>query len=499
VILTLNSYRALYGNETISTRLGAALASLHAILMEHTLLFIGFSFADPYVRRQMEWLAGTFHNSGGPHYALFHESQIADAKSALKEFSIVCLGFTDYGDPLRDLVREISNGAGTSQSPTISPVDLHPNPVTLPIEMRWSVARDLRRSVLDLITPTYLLDDSYHFLDWNPAFDIIVARQLRLRRGHHALDFVEKLVNSKQSEVHAKMAFCEGNVPLVDMEPLLFQSEEYGLIKFWKVACQITEGGVSAWSVSLNILDAERLGDLWDAIRRKLRERVNWSAYSLVYDKILLRFARYNTLVQKVAGRLQGLGTCADLGAGTGNGTIQLRRQNPSMTIYAIEPNDQMLTQMVSKLNDEKMYPSNNLFVIKQGIENLSELQEEFFDGAMMINVLYAVDDPELCLKEVARVLKKGAPLVLTTPHEKTSIDRLFNVMRDEFRESGIYEELKDGVEQAYVRHQSMLAKIHRYTIEDIQGQLEQSGFDIEDFEPREYTGAVILAHCVKR
>ena len=53
-------------------------------------------------------------------------------------------------------------------------------------EDRWQLTREIRRPVLDLIGPTYVLDTSYHFLDWNPAFEELVAKPLRLRRGQHA-------------------------------------------------------------------------------------------------------------------------------------------------------------------------------------------------------------------------------------------------------------------------------------------------------------------------
>jgi hypothetical protein len=43
-----------------SLRDGTALESLRSLLVSHTLLFVGFSFADEAVNDQLKWLEATF-------------------------------------------------------------------------------------------------------------------------------------------------------------------------------------------------------------------------------------------------------------------------------------------------------------------------------------------------------------------------------------------------------------------------------------------------------
>jgi ubiquinone/menaquinone biosynthesis C-methylase UbiE len=53
------------------------------------------------------------------------------------------------------------------------------------------------------------------------------------------------------------------------------------------------------------------------------------------------------------------------------------------------------------------------LTAIKDDIVRLGALQYQhgYFDGAIMINVLYAVQDPLECLRQACRILKPGGVL----------------------------------------------------------------------------------------
>jgi len=54
---------------------------------------------------------------------------------------------------------------------------------------------EVREKILDLVGPTYILDQSYHFVDWNPVFEQLIAKPLGLVRGQHAESFIEGLLN----------------------------------------------------------------------------------------------------------------------------------------------------------------------------------------------------------------------------------------------------------------------------------------------------------------
>ena len=124
------------------------------------------------------------------------------------------------------------------------------------VEDRWELVHSVRRPILDLIMPAYLLSSQFRFLDWNPMFDEVVARPLGLVRGAHAGDFVVELANSAKVVERSQKVFRIGAAPLVDIEELQLETGKYGLIRFQKIAAQIpgNTGELRAWSVCLNVL-----------------------------------------------------------------------------------------------------------------------------------------------------------------------------------------------------------------------------------------------------
>src|SRR5262249_37596446 len=99
-------------------------------------------------------------------------------------------------------------------------------------EKRWDIARDLRGAVFDLTGPSYLLDTRFHFIDWNPLFDKILANPMGLVRGRHVEDLVLQLDNSVAVIDRSLADFRPGSSPLVHCEILTFRSPVYGLLTF---------------------------------------------------------------------------------------------------------------------------------------------------------------------------------------------------------------------------------------------------------------------------
>ena len=126
----------------------------------------------------------------------------------------------------------------------------------------WDIIRQARAAVLDLASPAYILDRNYQFLDWNPAFDEIVAKQMGLIRFRHVEDFILRLDNHREVIERGQRIFSEEKFPLVDVEDLEYTSNKYGRILFKKIAAQVPdeEGETLAWSVSLNSVPADHAG-----------------------------------------------------------------------------------------------------------------------------------------------------------------------------------------------------------------------------------------------
>ena len=213
---------------------------------------------------------------------------------------------------------------------------------------------------------------------------------------------------------------------------------------------------------------------------------------------MLHNFEEYSKLLALVCSKLGGARNCADLGAGTGNGTLELLRQHDQRTVWAIEPNEEMLVRLRGKVEDDPAL-KNRVNFVKQGIARLGGFEPGYFDGAIMINVLYAVDEPEKCMQEVARILAPGGVLALSTPHRDTDVGQLFSAMRANFADKALWPALRESLEEAFERHSAMMEKIHRDTKDDIRRYLENAGFAVEDWLDGQYAGSVVVVKAVKR
>jgi ubiquinone/menaquinone biosynthesis C-methylase UbiE len=359
---------------------------------------------------------------------------------------------------------------------------------------RDQLLREIREKALDLVGPTYILDRRFRFVDWNPAFEELVARPLKLVRGQHAGRLLAALCNAGEVVEHSIDAFVGCEPPQVDTELLTLQSSEHGIVTFRKIAAQIPDdhGAVLGWSVHLAVVAAPDLDRLWASLVRRLEREVTWSKYAAVYDSLLLNFPDYLQLLAAVAVEVADAEFCLDLGTGTGNSAFALLDQNLRRTVWAVDSNEIMLRQLRRKIDARN---ETRIHIFKADIHSMPEFACESFDAAIMVNTLYALDDPAACLGEVARVLKPGAVLALSTPHRQTDVDALFARMRDALAEKGIFESLAEAFDAARQRHAAIEGQIHRFTVEDVRCLLESRGFVVERVEPA-YVDAVVIVRA---
>ena len=86
--------------------------------------------------------------------------------------------------------------------------------------------------ILRGVTPTYILDDKFKFVDWNCSFEMLVAKQLKLTRGCHAEEFLLHLDNWDEVKSRSMRDFIPPNYPLLHYERLDFKSSKYGSSRF---------------------------------------------------------------------------------------------------------------------------------------------------------------------------------------------------------------------------------------------------------------------------
>lgn len=98
---------------------------------------------------------------------------------------------------------------------------------------------------------------------------------------------------------------------------------------------------------------------------------------------------------------LESKAKIADIGAGTGNYTVELKRAG--YEIFAVEPEDAMRSQCLDK----------EINWIDSYAEEIN-LPTQILDGAVMINSIHHFYDIEKALKEINRILKSGPLLIFT-------------------------------------------------------------------------------------
>lgn len=371
-------------------------------------------------------------------------------------------------------------------------------------KLRWVVLNQERKPILDLVGPSYLLDNVFHFLDWNTSFDLLVARPLGLRRGTHVKTFLEKLKNWDQVRKRSNEKFPPGRDPLVDIETLVYESTDYGVIVFEKIAGQILgdNGQLKAWCINLNISSVQKKSSLWRNVESNLSRDLNWSRYAISYDKVIAKFPDYQQLVDMVVKKVGPALRCADLGCGTGNVTLRLLTDNIYTTVLAVDKNESMLDALQKKIDassDKDRFKERTTLYKGDITTCLREQSSCSLDACIMLNVIFALQDPASALAEVYRVLSTGGILSLSTSHHETDIDALFNQVKAGLVEQHHWSDATEVAwKGAYERNVAMKDLIQRDSKEDILNYVTTAGFVVEEYHENEYVNCVVVIKAVK-
>jgi len=360
------------------------------------------------------------------------------------------------------------------------------------------------------LTPAYILDKDYRFLHWNAAFQCLVASPLNLVRGAHVQTFLEKLDNWKNRVAcHSITKFPpESNsisYPRLDRETLEFNSDNTelncGLIVFEKIASRLRDGSQN-WCVLLNITYAQQHERIWDLIVNAIMREDGWSLYASAYDDIIGEFDQYSKLTDLIVDSIGDVKTCLDIGSGTGNAAIKLLKKLPKIEISAIEVNYEMLCKFYSKIEGNESFKKRTKFLHNDSITALKTIKENSFDACIMVNVIFALDNPVYTLKEIYRVLKPGGILSISTSHDKTDIESLFKEIKKYFSIKGNWDSKKDLYEKALYENRRMVEIIQRYSEEDTVSFLKEAGFknnDIVITNRGMYVGCVFTLEAKKK
>ena len=155
----------------------------------------------------------------------------------------------------------------------------------------------LRAKLFDPNVPSYLLNNLFELLDWNPAFELIFPTN-RFYRNMSVKEFVECLDNSAAVKRRG-LEVVDSAVPL-DMEELRYTSPVYGKMRFTKIASRVVDPMTQetcGWIVALNVNDAEHWQVYEDDLKRTNEEQSLIGLYALSAERVLGQFPGYRALV----------------------------------------------------------------------------------------------------------------------------------------------------------------------------------------------------------
>ena len=164
IILTPDGYRKLYPIDGhIEADYQAASWTLRHLLTARTFLFIGFGMEEA-IQRQVRWVRETFAGAGGKHFVLVRAKDQEAMEKELQGLSVQPVPFTDFGQPLLDLLGELAiraDSGGRRAAAPLPPMDADPRPYLeyLRSDTAFIEIRGLRLNVAE--APRFPINDLY--------------------------------------------------------------------------------------------------------------------------------------------------------------------------------------------------------------------------------------------------------------------------------------------------------------------------------------------------
>ncbi len=209
-------------------------------------------------------------------------------------------------------------------------------------------------------------------------------------------------------------------------------------------------------------------------------EKVLWGIYGYVYDG-LRYFYPYTHLLSMAAERLEiePESIVLDLGCGSGNGSLLIANQKPSKLV-SVDSSSSMLRPAYKKLK------TFDFVTIKKqdALSFLKSAGNEEFDRVLMVNVLYAVNDREVLWRELMRVTKKDARIIMTSSDR----DGNFAIIKEHLAHASFFKLLHPKLLGVFIVD-SLISSFagqgvfHFISKEEMIAEIEAAGGKVSDIE----------------
>jgi SAM-dependent methyltransferase len=357
------------------------------------------------------------------------------------------------------------------------------------------IIRVLKEKLFDPNVPSYLLDKKFSILDWNAAFEMIFPTS-QFYRKEQVKEFVECLENRDEVIQHGSL-FRDDPQLLFDMEVLLYQSPQYGHMRFTKIASEVRnpiDGEILGWIVALNVDEVENLERYEVDLKRTNEEQALMTLYAQPFDRVISDFPGYIALVDlhaKVMGEAR-----ADrvLVLGSGPGVLVRRLLEAGKKVTAVDQNDTMLGILRGRCLE---FSQPQLSIVKANINTLHVPNPRYaphkigiggwYDGALMLNVFRWLTKPEHTLKVLAQhFLRQDSAIAFSLYTEQEEIDAFYDALRQYSIEkheagepgwSGEEYETLTGVTKN-LEDRGLLV---RYSEDDVREIVRNAGYEIKD------------------
>lgn len=165
------------------------------------------------------------------------------------------------------------------------------------------------------------------------------------------------------------------------------------------------------------------------------------------------------------------------LDAGGGSGRWAVRMASKGCRVILVDNSSGML-----KLAAERVQKAGLLDRITVEKDDIAKLKhkDETFDMILCEHTLFALEDPDSVIREFGRVLKKGAPLIISA--QNLYVQLLMHLPFREIPQLSKFDEIIDLLSRR--RHDTMTkdgrVKIHTWTPDEFRSMLERNGFEVQ-------------------
>jgi len=339
----------------------------------------------------------------------------------------------------------------------------------------------LRERLFDPNVPSYLLDNSFALLDWNPAFELIFPTD-QFYRNMSVKEFVDRLDNN--ADVKKRGAKLIETPTEFDLEPLAYTSPIYGKMRFTKIASTVVDPANNAkigWIVALNVNFVENEAKYEADLKRANEVQSLIGFYAQCLDSVLDRFPGYRELVTAhvAAAREKAHGAILDLASGPGILAAAML-QELGCSVTSVQVHDAMI-----ELVRQHCSEFDGFSAVKADLDKVHQPRTKFYpvqkigmrnayDGACMLDSYQWLNDPVLLLKRLrTELLRKGARITVSLCGKAEIEEELGAINDNGILSASVFERFSMAMEQ-FIEHRLS----DRYGADAVEGHLREAGYE---------------------